>query len=131
LIEPDYNSQEENWTKVTDYKVDPNGYLYIPTTYPSNRRLRILGKGYLDFLASGVTSTAWTATIALDEPQIKILVAEAALYLYTQMSLPNFETGTRKEFQDSRSFWASESATRKAKYGMYGHAGATTHWGLN
>ncbi len=129
FIEPYYYSQDEDWIRVRDCKVDPNGYLYIPTSYPSDRRLRIRGIGYLDFLASGVSSTAWTATIALDEPQLKVLVAEAALQLYTTMALPNFESGTRDEFAKASTYWDSESAKRRAKYGMKSPS-ATIHWGI-
>ncbi len=127
LLEPSYYSTEEDWILIRGYKVDNNGYLYIPTNYTSDRRLRIRGTGYLDFLTSGASSTAWTATIALDEPQIKILVAEAAQYLYTQMSLPNYETGTREEFQRMMTFWAEVSKNRKAKFGMTS-PGATIHF---
>jgi len=130
FIEPSYYSQQEDWIKVFDYKVDPSGYLYIPTTYPADRRLRIRGIGYLDFLASGVSSTAWTSTIALDEPQLKVLVAEAALYLYTTMALPNYESGTRDEFAKASTYWASEVEKRKAKFGMKSPP-ATVHWGVN
>jgi len=129
-IEHYYCSTEEPWIKIFDYFLDKDGYLYIPTNYPSDRRLRIRGIGYLDFLASGVSSTAWTSTINLDEPQLKILVAEAALYLYTQMSLPNFESGTREQYQAMIGFWKQEAAERRAKYGM-GSPPATIHYGIN
>ncbi|KKL83267.1 hypothetical protein LCGC14_1976500, partial [marine sediment metagenome] len=56
---------------------------YLRTPWVRDRRLRIEGMGYLDFLVSGVSSTAWTATINIDSPQTDILVAQAALYLYT------------------------------------------------
>ncbi len=128
-IEPSYYSQEEDWVRISDYKVDPSGYIYLPTGYVSDRRLRIRGIGYLDFLVSGVNSTAWTATIAIDDPQLKILVAEAALYLYMQMSLPNFETGTRDEYQKAAAYWRSESASRRAKFGMISPP-ASAHWGI-
>lgn len=129
FIEPTYYSNEESWLRISDYKLDPDSYLYIPTTYKSDRRLRIRGIGYLDFLASGASSTAWTATIDIDDPQLKILTAEAALYLYTWMSLPNYESGTRDEYAKAATFWAEESRKRKALFGMKAPA-ATVHWGL-
>lgn len=129
FIEPSYYSNEESWTRISDYKLDSDGYLYVPTTYQSDRRLRIRGIGYLDFLASGASSTAWTATIDINEPQLKILTAEAILYLYTQMSLPNYESGTREEYQKMLGFWKQEVADRKAKFGMKSPA-AAVHWGL-
>lgn len=130
LIEPTNYSQEESWEKVRDYVVDKDGYLYIPTTYPSDRRLRIRGIGYLDFLASGVSSTAWTATIELDSPQLEILVAQAALYLYTWMAMPNYESGTREAYQQMIGYWKQELAERIAKFSMPS-PGATIHWGVH
>jgi len=127
-IEPSYYSTEEPWIPVRDWHVDPNGYLYLPTCYQSDRRLRIRGIGYLDFLASGVSSTAWTATISLNQPQLDILIAQAALILYTQMALPNYETGTRDEFAKAAGYWKAELQDRVTKYSMKAPS-ATVHWG--
>ena len=69
FVEPTNYSQEEDWYKVFDYKVDKDGYLYLPSSVTADYRLRIRGISYLDFLVSGASSTAWTATIALDAPQ--------------------------------------------------------------
>ncbi len=129
FIEPTDYSQQEGWIRVRDYKVDGDGYLYIPTTYPSDYRLRIRGIGYLDFLASGVSSTAWTATIDLDAPQIEILVAQAALYLYTWMAVPNFDSGTTVEYKEMIGYWKQELAERIAKFHMIS-PGVTIHWGI-
>jgi len=116
-IEPSYYSTEEEWIRIRDYEVDPDGYLYIPTDYQSDRRLRIRGIGYLDFLVSGVSSSSWSATIALDSPQLDILVAEAALYLYAKSALPNLDTGDRREFANAYSFWQMKLAEAKSKFG--------------
>ncbi|KKK50594.1 hypothetical protein LCGC14_3123460, partial [marine sediment metagenome] len=67
----------------------------------------------LDFLASGVSSTAWTATININSPQTDILVAQAALYLYTWMSIPNFDSGTTERFQQMMGFWQGELQTNQ------------------
>ena len=117
-IEPSYYSTEEEWIRIRDYEVDPDGYLYIPTDYQSDRRLRIRGIGYLDFLVSGVSSSRWSATIALDSPQLDILVAEAALYLYAKSALPNLDTGDRREFANAYSFWQMKLTEAKSKFGM-------------
>ena len=130
LIEPSYYSQDEGWAVVRDWEVDPDGYLYIPTDYLSDRRLRIKGLKVLDFLASGVSSTAWTATIDIDQPQLDILIAEAAVYLYTQMSLPNFESGTAGEYQKMMGYWKQELAEREARSGMRVPP-LTTRWGVH
>ena len=130
LMEPNYYSQQEDWIKLFDWKVDPDGYLYLPTVYPSDYRLRIRGIKILDFLASGVSSTLWTASIDLAQPQIEILVAQAALYLYTWMSMPNFESGTREDYQQMMGFWENELTKRKAQFGMRS-PGATTMWGVH
>ena len=127
-IEPSYYSTEEEWIRIRDYDIDLNGYLYIPTDYRSDRRLRIRGIGYLDFLASGASSTSWAATIALDSPQLDILIAEAALYLYSKMAMPNFDSGTANEFKGSYGFWQMKLREAQAKYGMKS-APATIHWG--
>jgi hypothetical protein len=130
-MEPKYYSQQEPWQVVRDYTVDKDGYLYLPTNYLVDRRLRIKGIGYLDFLdSSGDSSDNWDSTIAIDSPQLNILVAEAAVYLYTQMSLPNYETGDRKQFQESLAYWKQEVADRKAQFGMYYREGATVHFGV-
>ena len=127
-IEPSDYSQEEPWYMVRDWLVDKDGYLYLPASTASDYRLRLRGIGYLDFLVSGVSSTAWTATIALDSPQIEILAAEAALYLYTTMSMPNYEAGTRAAYQQMIPYWEAESAKRKAQFGMLA-PGTAIHWG--
>lgn len=129
-MEPEYYGHDEPWITLRDYVVDDDGYLYIPTKYMSDRRIRILGRGYLDFLdSSGDSATDWTATINIDSPQLSILVAYAALYLYQTMSLPNYETGTRQAFQESVSYWAQQISDRQSKFSMRGRAGATVHWG--
>ena len=132
LVERAYYSQDEPWITVRDWDVDSSGYLYIPTDYVSDRRLRIVGKGYLDFLASGASSTAWTATINIDDPQLKILSAQAALYLYTTMSLPNYESGTTKDYQAAMNYWVGKLAERQVKYGMgWGTTTATVNYGVH
>ena len=118
IADCDYHYSEP-LTLVRDIHYDvTNGYMYLPSGLPNNRNLRIAGTGYLDFLASGVSSTAWTATIAIDSPQTDILIAQAALYLYTVMSMPNFNQGTREQYQETMNFWAGELGRRIGKYGM-------------
>jgi len=130
FIEPLYYSSDEDWIQVRDWRLDNGGFLYLPTTVPSDLRLRITGKGVLDFLASGVASTAWTATIAIDQPQLDILVAEAAVYLYTQMSIPNFETGDRKQYQETVNAWIQIRNELIAKSGMKSLP-VPIHWGIS
>lgn len=130
LIEQSDYYTGEPWIPIRGINYDTtNGYMFLPNTVSMDYRLRVLGIGYLDFLASGVSSTAWTATIAIDAPQLDILVAQAALYLYTQMSLPNFETGTREQYQKMIAFWKQELAERQAKFGMKS-PGALVDWGV-
>jgi hypothetical protein len=100
---------------ITDYDIDTD-YIYLKDNY-APYRLRIEGTGYLDFLASGVSSTAWTSTIELDEPQLKILSAEAAIYLYNQRSL-NYTAGARNEAIANRSWWELELQKRRRQFGM-------------
>jgi len=112
----DYNNRAPFLTLDT-VEYDPeNGYIRTPNV--SDLRLRIEGYGYLDFLASGVSSTAWTATININSPQTDILVAQAALYLYTWMSMPNFDSGTTERFQQGMGFWQGELQRRKNLFRM-------------
>ncbi len=112
----DYNDRAPFLTLDT-VEYDPeNGYIRTPNV--SDLRLRIEGYGYLDFLASGVSSTAWTATININSPQTDILVAQAALYLYTWMSMPNFDSGTTERFQQGMGFWQGELQRRKNLFRM-------------
>ena len=119
LIERGNYDNTEPWTLIHGIEYDnENGYMYLPNWVEAGYRLRMKGMGYLDFLASGVSSTAWTATINIDSPQLDILVAEAALYLYTQMALPNFTTGDRRDYQEMISFWESKKSKAISKFGM-------------
>ncbi len=119
FIESTNYSLYEPWTLIHNAVFDTeNGYLYLPDNVPDDYRLRIKGIGYLDFLASGVSSTAWTATINIDAPQTDILIARAALYLYTEMAMPNFSSGDRKDYQEMMGFWKGELRERIGKHGM-------------
>jgi len=129
FIEPENYYQGEHWGLIHGIKFDTvNGYMTLPREYgTADLRLRILGAGYLDFLASGVSSTAWAATIAIDSPQTDILVAQAILYLYTQMALPNFSTNDRKSYQEMIGFWKGQLDNRIALFGMMPPP-ATINW---
>ena len=129
-VEYSYEPYEryEPWQPLHDYEIDSNGYLLLPTM-ERECRLRIKGLGYLDFLASGVSSTAWTATVSVDAPQLYILTAEAVMYLYTQLIMPNFTTGDREQIAKILQYWQAETEQRKQKYGMPS-LGATVNWGL-
>ena len=118
-IEPWYYSTDEPWAIIFNSRIDPElGYIYLPSSVQRDRRLRIKGIGYLDFLASGVSSTDWSATININSPQTDILVAQAAVYLYTQMSLPNFSRKTKQDFQEMIGFWESKLRVAIGKFGM-------------
>ena len=119
FIEPDYYSTDEPWQLIHNANLDTeSGYLYLPSSVMRDRRLRIIGMGYLDFLASGVSSTAWTAAININSPQTDILIAQAILYLYTWMSMPNFQQGDREDFIQMMGFWQDELRKRKGKFSM-------------
>jgi len=129
FIEPAQYSREEPWISIHDWEVDEDGYLYLPTSVSNDYRLRVVGKQYLDFISSGTVSTSWSATINLNEPQTRILTAQAAVYLYTWMSMPNYESGTREDYQEMVGFWKQEVKERKAKFGMPSLP-VTTSWGF-
>ena len=116
-----YNySTDEPWAQVFNSRLDTElGYLYLPSSVQRDRRLRIKGIGYLDFVdSSGVSATAWNSTININSPQTDILVAQAIVYLYTQMSLPNFSRSTKQDFQEMIGFWEAELRRRIGKYGI-------------
>jgi len=94
-----------------------NGWLYI--SYPSNYNLRIEGIAYLDFLASSVASTDWAATIDIDSPQLKILTAMAAVYLFRQRAMPTMTSGDQTESQTALAYWERELESRISKFAMY------------
>jgi len=119
LIERGNYDNTEPWTLIHGIEYDhEGGYMYLPNWVSAGYRLRMKGIGYLDFLASGASSTAWTATINVDSPQLDILVAQAALYLYTEMSMPNFERGDREEYQKMISFWQEKLRKAISQFGM-------------
>ena len=119
-IEPYNYSDDEPWAQVFNSRLDTElGYLYLPSSVRRDRRLRIKGIGYLDFLdSSGDSATAWNSTININSPQTDILIAQAIVYLYTQMSLPNFSRSTRDDFQEMIGFWVAELRRRIGKHGM-------------
>jgi len=119
-IEPYNYATDEPWAQVFNSRLDTElGYLYLPSSVRRDRRLRIKGIGYLDFLdSSGDSATAWDSTININSPQTDILIAQAIVYLYTQMSLPNFSRSTRRDFQEMMVFWENELRRRIGKHGM-------------
>ena len=119
---------QEPWNNVRNFRVDSDNYLYLPDV-PRDCILRIEGLGYLDYLVSGASSTAWTATIAVDDPQLKILTAEAVLYLHRQMVFPNNTSGDEKLWAEGYKRWMGELETRKSKFSMIApHVQA--NWGI-
>ncbi|KKN78434.1 hypothetical protein LCGC14_0349660 [marine sediment metagenome] len=117
-VEPENYSNQEPWIGIHDWEVDEDGYIYFTTQLRSDYRLRIVGPAILDFLSSGTSSESWSATINLNSPQTEILAAEAAVYLYTWMSMPNFESGTREDYQQMLAYWEDKARKKKGKYGM-------------
>ncbi len=98
-----------NFGVYTDY-LDLGNFL-------NGERLRVEGIGYLDFNASGVVSDSWTATIAVDEPQLRILTAEAARYLYSQMA-GAYTTGGNRYALERLDYWTRELERRKIQFPM-------------
>ncbi len=129
LIERSDYSTLEPWFPLRGITYDTtNGYMFLPGNVPADYRLRVVGIGYLDFLTSaGVSSDTWTNTIAIDKPQLDILIAQAALYLYTEVSMPNFTQGTREKYMEMMGFWKQELMERIAKFSMVS-PGALVQW---
>jgi hypothetical protein len=116
-VEDSDYSQYEPWVRLANYTVDKDGWMHLPS-FCADRRLRVEGIGYLDFLASGASSTLWTATIDINSPQTKILVAQAIVWLCRQMISPNFTSDHNAQWNHFRQDWIQELESRKAKYGM-------------
>jgi len=124
----DENINLEPWIPIRDYSIGSDGYIYLEEG-TRNYRVRITGRNYLDFLVSNVASTAWTATIALNEPQIRVLVAQAICYLYEQMALPNFTSGDRQAYAQALTYWQGKLAERQSRFGMK-LPPIKTRWGI-
>ena len=128
FIEPSDYSNSPNWILINDnVEYDQtNGYLYLNVR--NDYRLRIVGIKYLDFVdSSGDSSTAWDSTIALDSPQIEILVAKAIIYLCHQMVTPDFSSATSEKWERALAYWDNELRSRIARFGMYPPP-ATLRW---
>ena len=111
-------AEREPWIPVPNCTMDKDYWLHIPSGL-SNLRLRIRGMGYLDFYdSSGDTGTDWADTIEIDDPQLQILVAEAACYLYRLRVMPNYSTGVVAEFANALAYWEDELRQRKIDFGM-------------
>lgn len=131
LAEQSDYDESEPWALLHGITYDrTNGYMYLPENVTDDYRLRILGVKYLDFADSaGVTGTDWSDdSITIDEPQTKIVVAQAAMYLCSLMVMPNWETGETNMWAAAYQHWQRELAKRKAKFGMEA-PGATKDWG--
>lgn len=126
---PDKTAVNPVWSKVRGYDITPDGEIVLQYAH-CGYDLKLVGIGLANFTKASAVSTDWDAVIAIDQPQLDILVAEAALYLYTQLSLPNFETGTRNQYQNMIGFWEKESSDRRARNGMSSPA-TTVDWGTN
>jgi len=114
------NLQAEPWAILRTFNLDAaNGYLYLPNYLSIGYHLRIEGMGYLDFLASGAASTAWTATIAVDDPQLKILTAKAAAIMYRKLSQPIYSSGDRTSFYGALGYWEREFERRCTQFKMH------------
>ena len=111
------NIYDEPWQPLRSMEVDKDGYLYS-WKGTQNYRLRIKGIGALNYLVSGAVSELWTASIDLDAPQLDILVAEAAIYLYQQKVLPNETAGDNQTYMNALVYWKNELRERQGKFGM-------------
>jgi hypothetical protein len=112
LMREDKTDDGTDWIRLHRWDVDGDGNLWLYEGL-CDYDLKIIGKAYLEF-----TSTAWTATIAIDSPQLDILVAAAAIYLCNQKIMPTDTSGTSEEWQKARAYWADELAKRTRKFGM-------------
>ena len=107
----------EPWYEISTPEVDENGWMYLPE-FETGNVIRVQGIGYLDFLSSGAASTAWDATVNVNSPQLKILTAQAGLYLYGQYIMPNMTTGNEESYFKGLSYFQKMLKDRKTRYSM-------------
>lgn len=119
---------DEPWQPLSNYSIDKDGYLWLPEA-TQDYRLRVEGIGYLDFLVSGASSTTWAATIDIDEPQLQILVAQAAIYLCNQMIIPSETPSTTSRWERALAYWTGELTKRRNQFRMQSPS-ATKHTGV-
>jgi len=93
-----------NWIQIKGIEYN-DGYMVLPSYVPVDRRLKIDGIGYLDFLSSGTSSTSWDATVDIDSPQTEILVTYAAIYLLENSILPQQDTGSSELILQALNSW--------------------------
>lgn len=131
FIEPVDYYDGNDWNLVRDAKFDTvNGYMYLPDRYHFDVRLRIIGNTTLNYYdTSNVIGTDWADTISIEQPQLDIIIAQAILNLYQEMSLPNFGSGTRKEYMEVMQYWVNEVRQRKILFGMQ-LPPVTVNWGI-
>lgn len=120
---------EEPWTPIRNYEIGSDGYLYLHEG-EDGFWLRINGIGYLDFLVSGVASELWTATIDIEDPQTRILTAQAATWLFKQLISPNYTSGEREKFVPIYQMWQAELNDRIGKFAMKTPM-LRVSWGIN
>jgi len=113
----EWNLRQAQWIPAHNVINEYNGYIDLPDV-PANMNLLIRGYGYLDFRVAGVPSTSWTATLAIDEPQTKIVTAKAAEILYRGMMQPNMVSGDTQAYATGYQFWANEYEKRKDQFHM-------------
>ena len=105
-----------------------NSCIYVFDNYQESD-LVIEGIGYLDFIKSGASSTAWDSTIAVDNPQLLILTAQAAIYLFTQRVM-SYTSGEAKFAKEMVDYWKKELESRINKFRMPAST-VVVNWGIN
>jgi hypothetical protein len=112
----DYFPESDEQRYLRNWYIDGD-YLVLPYCR-QDTPLRILGRDYLSFLKAGVETEAYDATVAIDDPQTRIVSAQAALWLYNRTGLPNYSTGQRKDYQEAANYWSNEFQHRVNKFKM-------------
>lgn len=113
----DANIHRERWTVLRNWWVDSDDYLHLPEG-TMNDRLRITGKGYLDFLVAGASSTAWTSTVNVNSPQTDIIVALAIQHIYETVSPTNYSAGDAAAYQAEADRWKGKLAEYISRFAM-------------
>lgn len=94
------------YSRLMDWEYDEtNKQIQFKYSLPSDRKLRLVGKGYLSTLATAASSTE------TEEPNVSHLYALALAYLY-QENMAQVAYAERSEWERDIAFWLNEAETR-------------------
>jgi len=106
-------SDIQGWDQLMYWQYEADGHkVYFPYNLPGNRKLRMVGKGYLTaFTTTGTFATDQASTTEADEPEISHLYAMTLQYLLQDQYMQAVGAD-KEEVSKNIAYWASEADTR-------------------